>query len=300
MKTSYRVGEVASLLGFSSQMVRKYEQMGLLSPLREENNYRLYESPDVTMMMRIRLLRNLGFSMEEVGQAFSPGRDHSLEEMYQTRIAQMEEEIHKLAILIECAKLQQAYCCEYEERKGAIRFEKSPALRYILYREGRSILPAFLEKDLLSSLLMHSPPLQYFITIQQPKEKGTKEEYGVGLAVPDSLSEYVPSYEGEGRLPSQTCATVILRHVVEKKNQLWETISIRQAFEDSGIFSFLKEKNLTLCGDVFGLTYFDEVEGNLFIHYIKYFFPVKEEFREAPSMGKAKEDEGLFPCEQGV
>ena len=48
--------------------VRFYEQQGLISPRRRENGYREYSQEDVQQLLRIKLLRALGVSLEEIGE----------------------------------------------------------------------------------------------------------------------------------------------------------------------------------------------------------------------------------------
>lgn len=274
MKTVYTVGEAAALLGVSTQMIRKYEEAGLLTPKRGENNYRFYESPDITMLMRIRLLRNLGFSLDNISQIMSPSRRSEIHSLFDDRITQMNAEIDRLRLMIACARLHDSYYEEYNRQRGRIRMERMPRMRCILYRDKRAIRPSFLKGDLLSQVLANSPPFQYMIRLPREREVIRAGEYEVGLAIPPAFDQFVPCFESELVLPEQLCVTAIICHAVEKKDALWESISLDQAFEDSGVYQYLLDHELTLSGDVVGTTYFDEIEGNIFTHYIKYYFPV--------------------------
>lgn len=65
-KGFYRSGEVAAQFGISSDTLRYYERMGLLSARRSMNRYREYPSE---MLDRIRLIRSalaIGFSVKEL------------------------------------------------------------------------------------------------------------------------------------------------------------------------------------------------------------------------------------------
>ena len=253
MKTRYSVGEVASLLGLSPQMIRKYEQLGLLAPSRSENNYRSYESPDITLLLRIRLLRNLGFSLEEIQEILSPGRRINVIQLYETQIEKMQEEIEHLEMMITCTKLHKKYYQEHVANKKEIQIEQTADMRFILYRNKRTIYPQFLHGDLLAKTLSYSPPFQYMIRFPNDREQIKKGEYEVGLVVPAEFSRFVPRYKEEHLLPAQTCVTVLVRHIVEKKDGLWENIPVDREFENSGIYDYLEENNLTVQDDIFGL-----------------------------------------------
>ena len=59
MKRYYRVGELAKLYGASPDLLRYYEEKGLLCPQRQENGYRAYRVQDVWRLNVIRDLRVL-------------------------------------------------------------------------------------------------------------------------------------------------------------------------------------------------------------------------------------------------
>lgn len=60
------IKEMEELLDMPRANIRYYEQQGLLSPVRAENGYREYSTEDLQTLERIRLLRGLGVSIEEI------------------------------------------------------------------------------------------------------------------------------------------------------------------------------------------------------------------------------------------
>lgn len=62
-----RIQEIESLVGITKKNIRFYEQEGLLHPQRSSSNgYRDYSDEDVRLLQQIRLLRQLGVSLEEI------------------------------------------------------------------------------------------------------------------------------------------------------------------------------------------------------------------------------------------
>ena len=63
-----RIGELAQELGTTSQAVRFYERAGLLrEPERTASGYRVYGPADVKRLRFIRKAKQLGFSLDEIG-----------------------------------------------------------------------------------------------------------------------------------------------------------------------------------------------------------------------------------------
>lgn len=62
-----KINEVEALVGITKKNIRFYEEAGLLLPRRDRNNgYRDYRDADVDTLRRIKLLRKLGFPLEEI------------------------------------------------------------------------------------------------------------------------------------------------------------------------------------------------------------------------------------------
>jgi DNA-binding transcriptional MerR regulator len=64
----WRVGEVARKAGLTVRALHHYDEIGLLVPSsRSEAGYRLYSDADLRRLYRILSLRQMGFSLEEIG-----------------------------------------------------------------------------------------------------------------------------------------------------------------------------------------------------------------------------------------
>lgn len=64
-----KINEVEALVGITKKNIRFYEAEGLLTPRRNsENGYRDYGEDEVDALRRIKLLRKLGFPLEEIRQ----------------------------------------------------------------------------------------------------------------------------------------------------------------------------------------------------------------------------------------
>ena len=79
----HTVGEVAALAGVTVRTLHHYDRIGLLVPSgRAENGYRLYAYGDLERLRQIRLMRDLRFSLDAIGQlldAPTHGRRSALE-----------------------------------------------------------------------------------------------------------------------------------------------------------------------------------------------------------------------------
>ena len=89
-----KIKQVEELVGITSKNIRFYESQGLLTPERAENGYREYHQKNIDTLKKIKLLRKLGVSVEEIKAVLN--YDKTLEECL---------EQHKDTLKKECANL---------------------------------------------------------------------------------------------------------------------------------------------------------------------------------------------------
>lgn len=103
MKDSYKIHEIAQLCGIGVDSLRYYERLGILTPSRDTNGYRLYALKDMYKLNVIRDLRQLGFSMSQI-KAYLDHQsvDNTLsmlrqeETLLQERLAETQRRIRRL------------------------------------------------------------------------------------------------------------------------------------------------------------------------------------------------------------
>ena len=79
MKNYYKISEISKLYDVGVDSLRYYERLGILTPKRDTNGYRLYNLTDLYKLNIIRDLRALNFSMAQIKDYLdSQSLDHTL------------------------------------------------------------------------------------------------------------------------------------------------------------------------------------------------------------------------------
>ena len=89
-----KIKEVEQRVGIGRSNIRYYEREGFLRPVRyNENNYREYTEEDVSQLKRIKVLRMMGVSPEDVKLLLT--EKVSLDEIMKKRLDELENEVRK-------------------------------------------------------------------------------------------------------------------------------------------------------------------------------------------------------------
>jgi MerR family copper efflux transcriptional regulator len=115
------IGEAAQLSGVSAKMVRHYESLGLLPRVaRTDSGYRQYSEADVHTLRFIKRGRDLGFSMEEIGELVGLWQNRRRASANVRKIAQKHADDlgQRIAAMEEMRQTLQhlIHCCHGDER----------------------------------------------------------------------------------------------------------------------------------------------------------------------------------------
>lgn len=68
---TYRIGDVANLMGLSRDTLRYYEKRGILSSKKEKNGYRYYTEEDIYRLFSILYQRKMDIGLDDLEQIWS-------------------------------------------------------------------------------------------------------------------------------------------------------------------------------------------------------------------------------------
>ena len=121
MEAAMNIGEAAKATGISAKMIRYYEDSGLIGPVaRSESGYRVYGPRDIHTLGFIKRSRDMGFSVERIGELLALWRDRSrhsadVKRMALEHVAVLRRRIAELQDMLQTVQAL-ADCCAGDER----------------------------------------------------------------------------------------------------------------------------------------------------------------------------------------
>ena len=114
----YRIGDYARYLGVTPDLLKHYEEMGILEPQRSESGYRYYPFHTTRLLMESIRLRNYGFTLREIQDVLQAhGVDNArMEELLAGNMQRLEQEIQLDEALLEDYRDFQAWKRPLEKR----------------------------------------------------------------------------------------------------------------------------------------------------------------------------------------
>ena len=95
------IGDIAQRTGLPAKTIRYYEEIGLVTPHREANGYRVFDDKDMHRLTFLARARALGFPIEECRTLLALYKDDSrasadVKRIAQDHLAQIEDKIQQL------------------------------------------------------------------------------------------------------------------------------------------------------------------------------------------------------------
>ena len=108
----YKIGDIAKVMGVTTEAIRHYERMGLIKPEKDpQTNYRYFTEEQLSQLLYIQRLSQMGISLQLIREQFLNGSLHSYEQVISETLQSTQERLRilqmKTSNLINCLDILQ-------------------------------------------------------------------------------------------------------------------------------------------------------------------------------------------------
>ncbi|WP_020612142.1 MerR family transcriptional regulator [Sediminispirochaeta bajacaliforniensis] len=262
----YNISEVAKILNVSSGLLRYYESIGLITPLRDGNGYRNYDIADIDMLLGIRRFRNIGFPLDDIDMLIDSGTYQEVKDAFSHRIDEIEKEIAWKTMLLESVRSIRSEIDGLEQTSGVYSEIVSPDVVRIESRKNDSFFLDIVNPETMKwvncmPMVAISPLFSLDAILNGEKE------VSFGFVVPYELSLRLGLNVTRGavHVPSAPCVSTVIHSLGHERIH---SAMLRDALD------YIKEHGMEPISDPWGITIGNYNEHGEHKRFHRIFFPV--------------------------
>lgn len=131
MKNEYHIGELANYFGVSRDTLRLYDEMGIVSPAKNESNgYRSYSRADLICLDYVMRLRQINLPLADIKMLMNDSTIERAEAVMQMQDKVLEDRIRELRHLQTMVRDYQKSFSDTIQSLGTICVKENPTLLY--------------------------------------------------------------------------------------------------------------------------------------------------------------------------
>jgi DNA-binding transcriptional MerR regulator len=129
----YKIGDVARILGISTDLLRYYEKKGVVMPIKDRrNDYRYYDAWDINFLMDCLWFKNFGFSIEQIADMVRIPSSDDIANMFEDKERELLRTIRRCQLLLRRSQQHREEISRIEDMLLKCEIAASPeVVRYI-------------------------------------------------------------------------------------------------------------------------------------------------------------------------
>ena len=186
----YKIGDVARILGVSTDILRYYERKGVVTPEKDEHNdYRYYDSWHINFLMDCLWFKNYGFSIEQIADMVRIPTVGELEGLFLGKEEEIRAQIRRLQLLLRRSEEHRAELAMIDRLLYKCEIAQSPAFVRFIDRIGQNYMTDSVTNEAAKQWLTALPfNHRYFEMPGEAIMPGQEEDYRWGYSLSE---EYV-------------------------------------------------------------------------------------------------------------
>ena len=267
----YRIGDVAKMLGISTDLLRYYEKKGIVHPQKDaRNDYRYYESWDINFLIDCLWYKQFNFSIDEIAHIVTDADYDGLSDELVRKEAELEESLRRQQLLLERMRIHRAEMQRGREMLGKCDIVTSRATICYMNRHNFAYDDDPAQAGLTQAWLKYMPFVRRCFEIRLNDLPGGDGEgnFSWGLSLnPKYTDDFtVDCHEPVKFLPSKKCIHSVFRSTGK------DQFSPKHL---KYLIDYAKENDLTICDTAYGNLLFSVFEDGGQTGYFEVWIPIE-------------------------
>ncbi|MDR0838385.1 MAG: MerR family transcriptional regulator [Oscillospiraceae bacterium] len=188
----YKIGEVARILGISADLIRYYEEKGVVTPAKDpQNNYRYYDTWDINYLIDCLWYKNFGFGIEKVASMVTECSFDGLLGTLEEKGVEILASIRRQELLLQRIKKFQERLANTKSCVGTCDVRTCSGFYYYINRRNTEYDNREGTADVSRRWLKYMPFTRRYFEIPDGAMAGGLDEYEWGFSI---AAQYIEEF----------------------------------------------------------------------------------------------------------
>ncbi len=267
----YKIGDVARILGVSTDILRYYERKGVVTPEKDESNdYRYYDSWHINFLMDCLWFKNYGFSIEQIADMVRIPAANDLSRLFLLKEEELRAQIRRCQLLLRRSEEHRAQLDMIDRLLYKCEVAQSPEFIRFIDRIGSNYMTDSLTNETAKKWLQVLPfNHRYFEMPGDAIIPGREDDYRWGYSLSAEYAEELNFKISPPmiRFPSRKCI-----HTVFKNS------NGKGGFSPSLLeytLDYAREQGITVFGPIHGVLLCSVLEDDVLTGYFEAWIPIE-------------------------
>ena len=267
----YKIGDVARILGISTDLLRYYEKKGVVTPTKDQqNDYRYYDVWDINFLIDCLWYKSFGFGIPQVAHMVSDCNYEDLFSVLEEKQTELMDAIHHQELLLRRIRQHCEQVSHVRDMIGKCDISLCPETVGYLNRYGTAYDNRSEVQELAKQWLPYMPFLQRYFEIPLDPQSAGGHLYSWGFSL---AMEYVEEFQVPVRPP------VIHQPAEESIHSVFKSAG-KNAFSPKHIdylFDYASQNGYVPAGNARGNLVCSILEDDINTGYFEVWLPVTKE-----------------------
>lgn len=178
----YKISEFSKLMGVTTDLVKHYQDTGILSPeVNKTNKYRYYTIRHGERIVASRRFRSMGFGLPDTKTLLYEKDADGINDMLLGKLEENERAINMMQLKNNCLKEMQQEYKELLEKAGTFEIKESPAFYYVPHVVELELNEKEEVVEEIADWMEHLECAYKAYMVQKPKKGSYYNDRSIGL-----------------------------------------------------------------------------------------------------------------------
>ena len=217
---TYKIGEIAKLLGISAETIRNYEKKGLIEPYKEDSNYRYFDIIKVNHLFNIQKFQKYGYNLHEIKDLMNENTLKEAEYSLINREKELLNEAFYLNLKINSVNTTINFMSQAQSAEQGCFLGERPPLYRLNYQKNHELIEDEKVQEEVVKWLQYADLTFMSGSIQLNSMMNLGKDFDFGFCLDKRTAEFLGIHENDIVQFYDSCPAIVFYYEATPKNDI--------------------------------------------------------------------------------